>query len=373
MKQLQAGFLVQPSLTTMVLLLWLFCDASVAVPVVLDVPGYGTYYSHPPAHGKFGKSRLTIELPGGVVNQLAEFDGMDISAIHRIDLNGDGLPELLLILKNQFSNDLQPCIFQESPHFAILYPVSAVENPITGKDISLRVDETGTALVVRLDVNIHDFGPPSLIKREFYRLTSKGLEKFQEEFEEGEHFNTKMNLAGLAFQHGRFHEALQGYSDLLASFEASMPSDAVSETLYYMARSRKHLKDFHGAVQLFQKLVINYPESRFTESAQKKAEFLSLHCDSSDILGLYIDLQLLMERGQFDHVIAMLNEKDSMVSGSDFLLMIKGEARMATGRLDEAILIFTEIRENFPDSHLLDDVEQLLEELGGDPDSAEEM
>lgn len=346
-----------------------------AAGISLEIAGIGVLSVKQSSMDGEQISRLLLEKPGGMVSILASFDGLDISALHRIDLDGDDLFEILAIVKNKVSDDYRPVILREQDHFKMIYPKNKFDNSVTGKEITLVSNSEGPLIGVKVKVSIHDFGPPDLFRREFYAFRDSLLVKVREELTEGDHFNLRLNIAGIAFEQGNYKRALAGYQQVMAGASKEIPDEAKALILFQMARSAKYLKDYPSAVEYFQKLIVAYPDSELTDSAQRDCEFLAANIDCTGGLSFYVDVSRLMAEGRFDEVLRMLQTpivSEAQGSLAEHFSFIQAEALLALGKLDEAIAEFRAILMKYPDTGFADDIEAHLRELGGEPESVEE-
>ena len=351
-------------------------SAAAAAPVAtgavtLEIPGQGTLLAQPAAPSAEGEpvSQLVFRKPGGMAEIVGTYEGLRFQKFFRADLDGDQVSEIIAAVRAMGSEEIMPMVFQGSGSFAQIFPRPNEANPIFGREVSIVPRKEGPTVCVRLPVTIHDFGPPQAFRREYYRLQGGTLTEVARSFDQGTHFNIAMNRAGFYFQQGRYLEALQGYEALTnGSAAASLPPEALGEALFYEAEARKFLKDVPRAIELYQRVVLEHSDSAFVDEAQRTCEFLSMNLQSMGALHLYIDLAKLAKQGKWQEVLLMLNRQKDLESsptlGAHFLFL-QAEAWIAVGKIEEALKVLSSIKQRFPESPLLEDVESTIQELDG--------
>lgn len=326
----------------------------------------------PTTTGEEAVSQLLLEKPGGRLHLLASLEALDFVRLLKGDLNGDQAPEVVAVARSRSGEDEMPWVFGGGSDLVQLFPPREEDNPLIGRDITILPTPQGTALGVKVLVNVHDYGPPDLYNFEFYRFRGGKLDKVGEQLVEGAHPNQRLNLAGWAFQRGDFLKALSGYQTFMAAGDvATMPVGAKAEALFGVAECRKFLKDISGAIALFDQVVQDYSQTPSAQEARREAEFLRSNQAASQALSLFIDVAQLerIERGA--EALALLDRKSPELpvsSMDEHLLILRGEILTGLGRSDEALAMFRQFLSRFPGSTSRLRVEGILAELDGQPD-----
>ncbi len=306
---------------------------------------------------------------------IGNFDGGDIFSLSKGDLDGDGLPEVLAVARYSSGEDFTPIIFRGVGEVKQIYPASGEDNIVIGREVSLSPGQEGTLVCVKNPVIFHEFGPPDLLRMEYFRLTGERLERVKEGFSVGDHFNQLMNLAAIDFQKGFYLPALNAYEEILRKKGIEMPAEAKAEDLFFQAESRKFLKDITGAISLYTKIESEFPQYGKIDSVVRERDFLRDNLDASSSLTLFIDASNLVKA---EKLIDGLRLLDSTPEGKgkgplgDRLLFLRGEILMSMGRVSEAISAFRAITAEFPSSPLGNSVRMNLQELEGNPEIPEE-
>ncbi|HNV70955.1 MAG TPA: tetratricopeptide repeat protein [Candidatus Ozemobacteraceae bacterium] len=343
----------------------------------LALDGIGTVMIRNTSGGTEGEiSQLLLEKPGGSLQIVATQEVMDFVDLMKGDLDGDGQQEVIAVARNRAGDDVMPFIFRPGNTFHQVFPEFEEENPIIGKEISLIPGSGKSFMAVRVLVNVHDFGPPDLFTVESYALQGKKLIKSGEKLLEGTHFNQVLNRAGLQFQRGEYLKALEGYQSLIASHAASMPTQACVVAMLYEAESRKFLKDFTGALPLYQKVFTTFPSSPEAESAKREYEFISKNLQSSKALSLFIDASQLESTNRLTEALQLIEQtRPQYEQGplADHMLFLQSEILVSLGRAPEAMTALEQLCRQFPQSALLPRAQELIQELQGNPDETSDL
>jgi len=341
----------------------------------LELPGAGTILVRPVSRETDeSASQLLFEKPGGSLTVLTTLDALDFVELLKGDLDGDHSPEVIAVARNRGSDDLLPFVYGGGSNLHQIFPPAGEDNALFGKEITISTASDGAALTLKVPITIHDFGPPDLYSLEFYRLKSDRLEKVEERLLGGSHFNQRLNKAGWAFSRGRYLEALQEYSALMASPPADMPLEARSEALFAEAESRKFLKDFATARSLYDQVGSRYPGTPMAHEAARESAFLKENQGVEAGLSLYMDVSQLNRSNRTEEALQLLELRmPGIATGSiaPHLHLLKGELLSALGKAEEAIKLYRTFAARFPRSPLQEQVDSALQELEGNPDEGD--
>ncbi len=185
-------------------------------------------------------------------------------------------------------------------------------------------------------------------------------------FSEGDHFNILMNRGGYAMHNGQYLEALDLYNMAIASSSGEITTKAYIEALFSLGEARKFTKDFKGALDLYQRIVIEFSENVHTEAAQREIELISDNMDNVDALSFYVDVLSNINCDRWETALELLQNHPAAKAGGklqDRFLFTQGEVLTALNRVDEAIKVFQEIKEKFPESPVIENVDALLADM----------
>ncbi len=343
----------------------------------LELPGIGTLIIRNTSGGTEGEiSQLLLEKPGGSAQIIAGQEVMNFTDLLKGDLDGDGQIEIIAVARNRAGDDVMPFIFRPGASFQQVFPEFEEENPVIGKEITIIPGPGKSLMAVRVLVNVHDFGPPDLFTIESYALQGKKLVKIGEKLLEGTHFNQVLNRAGLYFQRGDYLKALEGYQSLLASQSAGMPTQACVVAMLYEAESRKFLKDFTGALPLYQKVFTTFPDSPEAETAKREYEFISKNLQSAKDLSLFIDASQLESTNRLTEALQLIEQTRAQHAQgplADHMMFLQSEILISLGRAPEAIATLEQLRARFPSSTLAERAQELIQELQGNPDETSDL
>ncbi|MFZ2956081.1 MAG: tetratricopeptide repeat protein [Candidatus Ozemobacteraceae bacterium] len=338
----------------------------------LELPGTGNVIVRPAAGtDDEGVSQLLLEKPGGDRHVLSSLEALDFITLLKGDLDGDQNPEVIAVARNRGGDELMPYIFSGTGSLKQVFPPGEEGNPLIGKEISLAPGPLGTTLAIKVLVNVHDYGPPDLYNIEYYRLRGGKLEKVGEKLLNGVHFNQRLNIAGNSFSKGNYLEALKEYEAVFASASSVMPAAARAEGLFFQAECRRFLKDFSGAIDVYERVVTQYAETPQALEAKREGEFLKKNLAASQALSLYIDVSQLNRLGRSPEALALLEKAgETLAPGplTPHLEFLKSEILISLGRVDDAVRLLQEFRQRYPSSELLGRVESSIQDLQGKPD-----
>ncbi len=183
-----------------------------------------------------------------------------------------------------------------------------------------------------------------------------------------------MNRGALAFHNGQYLEALDFYNQAISSSTGEISSRAFIESLFYLAESRKFLKDFRNALELYQKIVIEFSQNQFTDAAQSEIELISQNIEHPEVLSFYIDVTSHINCDRWETALELLQNHRLGSAESpllDRMLFARAEVLTALNRVDEAIEVYRNIQQKFPDSPVISSVEAALEDMLEKPEETD--
>ncbi|MEW6710197.1 MAG: tetratricopeptide repeat protein [Candidatus Riflebacteria bacterium] len=317
-------------------------------------------------------TQLVLKRPGGMREIIDTVEGLLPADLRKFDLDADSSPEIIALLRHPDGIDVMPYIYRLQETFVRAYPDA--QNPdATGlicREIVLTADEKNPLLCAKNIVSFHDFGPPYLYQLEFFRLTRQGLELFNRSFSEGDHFNILMNRGAMAFNDAKYLEAIEFYEQAVSSSTGEITTKAFIESLFNMAEARKLSKDFKSSLELFQKIVMEFGQNHRTDAAQKEIELISAGLEKPEVLSYLTDASIMLNSNKWEEALALV-ENRPVGALEDHFLFLKAEILTAQNRIDEAVKVFNELKTRFPESMLLEEVDQMLEDMQGDPEESE--
>ena len=129
-------------------------------------------------------------------------------------------------------------------------------------------------------------------------------------------------------------------------------------------------------MKLFEKIVLEHTDSDFTEIYQKELEFIHDNLNNEKLLTQYYKIQLEIVNEQTKSALNNLNQliKDNpKCSFMDRLLFTKAEILISENNIESAIAIFIDIKVKYPESPLIDTIDEMLENLESKPEDSEEL
>ena len=129
-------------------------------------------------------------------------------------------------------------------------------------------------------------------------------------------------------------------------------------------------------MKLFEKIVLEHTDSDFTEISQKELEFIHDNLNNEKLLTQYYKIQLEIVNEQTKSALNNLNQliKDNpKCSFMDRLLFTKAEILISENNIESAIAIFIDIKVKYPESPLIDTIDEMLENLESKPEDSEEL
>ncbi|PKL47402.1 MAG: hypothetical protein CVV42_13160 [Candidatus Riflebacteria bacterium HGW-Riflebacteria-2] len=320
-------------------------------------------------------TRLLLKKPGGMLQVIDSYDGLLPADLIKHDLDGDGCFEIIALLRHPDGIDVIMHIYSSAADFKKIFPESPNENnPLICREVFVSTHGNQPAVCTRHLVAYHDFGPPELYRLEFYQLQKAQLILAHQGFTEGNHYNILMNRGAIAFHGGQYLEALDYYSQAVSSSTGEISSSAFIESLFYLAESRKFLKDFKGALELYQKIVLEFSQNLFTDSAQREIELISQNLAHPEALSFYIDVTSHINCDRWETALELLQNHELGSAESpllDRMLFTRAEVLTALNRVDEAIEVYRSIQQKFPNSPIIENVESALADMLEKPEETD--
>ena len=175
---------------------------------------------------------------------------------------------------------------------------------------------------------------------------------------------------------GRTKEAAVLYHKALTSSTGDMPQTAIAEGLYSEAEAMKYSGQYQEAIKLYEKLVLEYTESNFTEIAQRELEFLFANQKTPALLNDYFSIQSDINSNKPDVALEKLErliKENPQCPIMDRILFTKAEILVSENQLEKAVSVYKSIKVNFPESTLVDAVDIMLEDLESKPVDNDEL
>ena len=338
----------------------------------VSVKDIGTLFLQSQKDIEIEAAQLVLKKAGGRNIILETLDGLEPVKIFKANLDMDQNPEIVAVFKHPDGTEVIPIIYQTKDKLERIYPENIQDdNLLTCRDIFISHSLNGTVLCAKHLVNYHDYGPPNLFRIENYKISNKAIVKISTQYTESTHFNIYLNKGGLAFNTGKYLEALKHYQNAISSSTGYISEKAILESLFFQAEARKRTKDFEGALKLFQTIVINYPQNEKTDDSQNQIELISSNLAEKQTLSLFIDISNQAELGNWKTVLELINiaqtkNQDKKLWGR--FLFLKAEALTALDRIEEAIKIYKKIKQEFPNSSIISRIDTNLQDLEEGPD-----
>lgn len=333
----------------------------------LELQGIGEIILEENSAEQLETTRLLLQKPGGARQVIDAYDGLLPANLLKHDLDGDGSIEILAVLRHPDGIDVMPFIYTDLNAFKRVFPPPEQEsNTLICREIFISTHEGSPAVCARNQISYHDFGPPELFRLELFKLQKDQLISVHQGFSEGDHFNILMNRGGYAMHNGQYLEALDLYNMAIASSSGEITTKAYIEALFSLGEARKFTKDFKGALDLYQRIVIEFSENVHTEAAQREIELISDNMDNVDALSFYVDVLSNINCDRWETALELLQNHPAAKAGGklqDRFLFTQGEVLTALNRVDEAIKVFQEIKEKFPESPVIENVDALLADM----------
>jgi tetratricopeptide (TPR) repeat protein len=306
------------------------------------------------------------------------YEGLEPYELLKNDLDNDGNTEIVAVLRYPDSNNVVPYVYTVKEEFVKLFPTEENESKLLNcKEVFFSTKGNEPTLYLKYLVSYHDYAPPELYRLEMYQLKNGQLQLTKVGYNEGTHYNLLMNLAAEYLYNGKPLEAAALYNQSVASSTGDMDKNAFCEAVFCNAQALKFSGKYSEAMKLFEKLVLEYTDSEYTEIAQKELEFLfSATKDKNNvkILNQYYNIIREIEYEHSGNALQHLNqliENNKNCSFMDVMLYTKAELLVSDNRVEEAMAVFTDIKVKYPNSVLLDLVEEMIENLECKPEDTE--
>lgn len=366
-------------LTFSVVLLMLFSVTAASqkkgLSISIELAGLGEILLEESSTDQIETTQLLLRRLGGMLQVIDSYDGLLPADLIKHDLDGDGGYELIVLLRHPDGIDVIMNIYGTDADFTKIFPESQSDNnPLICREIFISTQGNQPAVCTRHLLSFHDFGPPELYRLEFYQLQKNQLVLAQQGFTEGDHFNILMNRGAWAFHAGQYLEALDYYNQAVSSSTGEISSRAFIESLFYLAESRKFLKDFKSARELYQKIVLEFSQNPFTDLAQREIELISQNIEHPEDLSFYVDVTSHINCDRWDAALELLqNHELAKTDGPllDRMLFVRAEVLTALNRVEEAIEVYLTIQQKFPDSPVIDSVNAALEDMLEKPEETD--
>ncbi len=341
----------------------------------VEIEGLGEVILEETSVDQSETTQLLLKKPGGMLQVIDSYDGLLPADLIKNDLDGDGSFEIIALLRHPDGIDVIMHIYCTDGDFKKIFPESQNENnPLICREVFISMHGNQPAVCTRHLVSYHDFGPPELYRLEFYQLQKGRLMLAQQGFTEGNHYNILMNRGAWAFHGGQYLESLDYYNQAISSSTGEISSRAFIESLFYLAESRKFLKDFKNALELYQKIVLEFSQNSFTDAAQREIELLSQNIEHPEALSFYIDVTSHINCDRWEAALELLQNHRLGSAESpllDRMMFTRAEVLTALNRVDEAIEVYRTIQQKFPESPIIESVEAALEDMLEKPEETD--
>ncbi len=340
-----------------------------------EIAGVGELILEESTADQVETTRLLLQKPGGARQVIDSYEGLLPAELLKYDLDGDGNIEVISVLKPPDGIDVMPFIYTDLNAFRRVFPPSGQEsNTLICREVFVTTHAGQPAICSKNLISYHEFGPPDLFRLEFYRLEKDQLKLVHQDFSAGDHFNILMNRGGYAMHSGQYLEALDFYNQSIASASGEISTKAYIEALFNLAQARKFTKDFKSALELFQRIVVEFSENAYTTDAQREIELISGNQNNIDALSFYVDVLSNINCDRWEAALELLQNHPVSKAGGilqDRFLFTEAEVLTALNRVEEAIKVLNEIKEKFPDSPIIENVDALLTDMQERPEETD--
>lgn len=323
-------------------------------------------------------AQLVLKRPGNITIIADTYEGLEPFELLKCDFNGDGTMEIVATLKYPDSQNVIPYVYSFTDSLEKVFPKEKQEADLLNcREVFISHQKSVNSLCLKYLVSYHDFGPPDLFKLEMYTMQKDNQFKLtQIGYNEGTHFNLLMNLAAEYIHKGRTLDAAALYDQALTSSTGDITRTAFTEALFSEAEALKFSGKYSEASKLFEKLVLEYTDSKFTELAQKELEFLFTNQKSPELLNKYFAIRMNILNNNNSTAMEQLDKlisNNPKCSFMDRLLFTKAELLVSDDHLEDAVSIYKQIKVNYPESNLIDSVDEMLEDLESKPVDADSL
>ena len=344
------------------------------LPTSQVINGVGTLVLQKSNEKNSAASQLILKKSNNITIIVDTYEGFEPFELAKLDFDNDGITEIVATLRYADSDSVIPYVYTIKEGLEKIFPKDGRETDlITCKEVFLTSRNSLPVLCLKYLVSYHDYAPPELYKLEMYSFNNGELQLCSVGYNEGTHFNLLMKY----LHKGKTMEAANLYHEALASSTGDMSQKAFCEALFCNAEALKYSGKYAEAINLFEKIVLEYTDSNFTEIAQKELEFLvanSKDKNNSTLLEQFFKIQFEMQNDQNDLALTHLDElinKNPNCNFMDVLLFTKAELLVSENRVEEAFAVFTDIKVKFPKSGLIEYVDEMLENLDSKPEDIE--
>lgn len=341
----------------------------------VSIEGIGELILQESTDAQADSSQLVLKKTGGMREVIDSFDGLMPSDLIKFDLDTDGSVEIIALLRHSDGIDVIPHIYSSSRDFKRLFPPPDQEtNPLICREVFVTTYNNQPAVCTRHLIAFHESGPPELFRLEYYHLVNDRFEMLTHGYSEGDHFNILMNRGAYAFHSGQYIEALDFYNQAISSSTGDITTKAFIEALFYLAESRKYLKDFKSALELYQKIVLEFSQNPLTDQSQREIELISENLENPESLSFYVDVTSHVNCDRWETALELLQQHPVANSPGplqDRFIFTKAEVLTALNRIEEAIEAYREIKSRFPDSSLIESIDAILEDMEARPEETD--
>lgn len=318
-------------------------------------------------------SELILEKSKTLTVVVDTFNGLEPYELLKWDFDKDGLSEIIVSLKYPNSDDVTPYIYTFSEGVDKIFPTSE-DMDLTGcREIFITNYGSKSALCLKYLVSYHDYGPPQLFKLEMYVVDNGKPSLAQVGYNEGKHYNLLMNLAGEYMHNGNMATASELYDQAVSSSTGDISKEAFAEALFFKAECLKFSGKYKEAMKLYEKVVLEFTDSAFTEASQQELEFLFAN-NQNKLIGQYFNvLSLILQEKETDalSLINSLIKNNPNSKIMDRMLFTKAELLTSFNKLDEAMTMYKTLLAKYSDSPLIEKVNELLEDLEARPEETD--
>lgn len=347
----------------MLFLLSLFAANLFANPHQLNITNVGKLTLIELEKLDYPSTQLLFEREGGAKEIIDTYDGLFPASIQRVLLTTPSDFQIMVLLSYPGSTD--QVLYLYDSEFEKIEPIDKAT--LKMRSFFFYTTYNGQpAICARNLISYHDFGPPELFELEFYKISGKKLELIDVTLSKSDHYNVLMNRGAYFFYRGLYAEAIDNYNLVIASSTGDISSEAFIDTVFFLAESHKFIKNFKKALDLYQKVVLDFGSNYRTFQAQKEIELISENIDELEILSLYIDIKNHLNCQDYDLALALIKDEQQIIKQSkmyDSFLFMNAEILTALNYIDEAIEMYNKIYELFPESNLLDEAEDMIHAL----------
>ena len=344
----------------------------------IEIKGFGVLALQKSHNNGHSTTQLIVKKPGNVTIVADTYEGLEPFELLKCDFDKDSNPEIIATLRYSDSQNVIPYVYTFTDSIERVFPNENQEADLLNcREVFVSQCNSNPSLCLKYQISYHDFGPPELFKLEMYTMQNKGrLTLAKVGYNEGNHYNQLMNLAGEYMHNGRTKEAAVLYHKALTSSTGDMPQTAIAEGLYSEAEAMKYSGQYQEAIKLYEKLVLEYTESNFTEIAQRELEFLFANQKTPALLNDYFSIQSDINSNKPDVALEKLErliKENPQCPIMDRILFTKAEILVSENQLEKAVSVYKSIKVNFPESTLVDAVDIMLEDLESKPVDNDEL